>query len=66
MTLYCPLCREPDAVVTVNLADTSDFCCEECGESFTREDLDALAEGMKRWAAIFGWLDQIPTPESVK
>jgi transposase-like protein len=58
--LPCPRCTETNANITLRLADPqadNAFCCEECGESFGRADIEAI---VRRWVPFFRWLDAMP------
>lgn len=66
MQLFCPLCREPQANVTVNIADREQFFCCECQESFTRDDVTAMLDGVRKWNAILAWCDACPSEAEVE
>lgn len=66
MQLYCPMCREPQATVTVSIADRDQFFCVECEESFTRDDVTALLDSVRKWNAILAWCDACPSEEQVE
>lgn len=56
--LPCPRCGEPDANLTLYLADGETFQCQECDEEFTA---DAVRDLLARWAPVLAWLERMPT-----
>lgn len=65
MRLYCPCCHLPDAAVTVNVADPTEFFCTECEENFTREGVVELQEKVAKWTRVLAWADQCPREEKI-
>lgn len=64
LTLRCPCCQEPSAVITLNFADGS-FTCKECDEEFDRDTLaESLAEleaQAAKWKKTLVWVDAMPS-----
>jgi hypothetical protein len=61
--LPCPCCGEPDAIITVNLADVSEFGCKECGGEFTADHVRDL---IARWTPVLAWLATVPDSAPAK
>lgn len=51
----CIRCNETN--VQVSLDDLDSFMCGSCGESFGRDDIEAI---VKIWAKVLTWLDTAP------
>ena len=60
MDLYCPLCREPAANVTLSACDGDTFHCRDCDEEFTRADAAALVTAAANWRKVLAWADECP------
>lgn len=55
--LCCPECGDQNADVSLHLGDMDHFHCHECGEDFTRQQVEAI---IARWEKVFAWLDAAP------
>jgi transposase-like protein len=64
-TMACPVCKELEATVSVGLSDLAEFTCQECGDTFTRDDvaehIETLRESAAKWAGVLKWLDTAPS-----
>lgn len=61
ISLYCPHCKEPQASMYMCLNDTDGtFHCLECDEDVTRDEINDVIEGAKKWIAMIQWTDQMP------
>jgi hypothetical protein len=50
----CIRCGNPEAIVRLNLADVSEFKCDECGEEFTADDVRQFCGA---WQRVLAWID---------
>jgi hypothetical protein len=57
LTLPCPRCGEPSAIIDVRLADVSVCTCQECSEEFGTGEVRTLIE---KWGRVLAWLDAVP------
>jgi hypothetical protein len=51
----CIRCGNADAIIRVNLADVTEFRCDECGEEYTADDVRQFCGA---WTSVLSWLDQ--------
>ena len=56
ITLPCPMCAEPEASMSLRLADKT-FECHECSGEVQADDLRSL---LARWAKVLAWVDAMP------
>ena len=56
----CFRCGDADAVVRVNLADTSEFKCDGCDSEFSAGD---VREHLASWQAVLAWISTAPVVE---
>jgi len=59
ITMPCPCCGEPDASISVQLADLDGeaFFCRECEGTFTFEFMQTV---IKKWSAVMTWVASVP------
>ena len=62
--LYCPSCHEAGATISLDLYELAGFECKDCGETFSRQEIEERIEELKvrleRWAKVLAWLDAAP------
>jgi transposase-like protein len=65
--LYCPLCHERDAMLSVDLNDLAEFECKDCGETFTKSDMEdqieLLKDSLAKWGRVLAWIDSAPAAD---
>ncbi len=62
-SLYCPLCREVDAVSLRLDGESPDgeFCCNACGEGFEIAEVQAIIDAAAKWSKVLKWVATMPT-----
>lgn len=64
MKAICIKCWNPDAVVSMDLDGSREFCCIECEERFTCEEVKETLEAMQKgWGKLLKWADAYPKDE---
>jgi predicted nucleic acid binding AN1-type Zn finger protein len=57
LLLPCPKCGNTEASIKLCLFDGGTFCCLECDDEFTAED---VRDFIAKWRKVLAWVDAAP------
>jgi hypothetical protein len=65
MNAICIKCWSPEALVKMHLDGSGDFECDECGETFTCQEVrDTLEAVQGKWSRLIGWAESYPKEDA--